>query len=85
MIDIDRIRPQMPVVGSEDVPFAVVEHLLGDEMIQLSKDARGRYHYIPMQWVTAVDDKVHVDRPGCDAMRQWSLTPPCGPACGHLA
>jgi hypothetical protein len=85
MIDIDTIRPQMPVVGSEDAPIAVVDRLVGDEMIELTQDAQGLRHYIPMQWVTAVDDKVHLDRPVREAMREWSLTPPCCFANGHLA
>jgi len=85
MVDISNIRPAMPVVGSEDSEFAVVDRLIGDEMIELNRDAQGLHHYIPLNWVTVVDDKVHVDRPGRDAMRQWSLTPPCGPPCGHLA
>lgn len=85
MVDINSIRPAMPVVGSEDSEFAVVDRVLGDEMIELNRDAQGLRHYIPLQWVTVVDDKVHVDRPRGEAMREWSLTPPCGPACGHLA
>ena len=44
-------------------------------MIKLSKDANGRHHYIPLTWVTSVDDKVHIDRPGEQAMKEWSTTP----------
>jgi hypothetical protein len=28
-----------------------------------------------MSWVTKVDEKVHIDRPGDQAMREWSTTP----------
>ncbi|HEX7843836.1 MAG TPA: hypothetical protein VF469_40455 [Kofleriaceae bacterium] len=34
-----------------------------------------QHHYIPST-VTPVDDKVHVDRPGDQAMRAWMTTPP---------
>jgi hypothetical protein len=34
------------------------------------------HHYIPLTWVASVDDKVHVDRPADQAMREWSTTPP---------
>jgi hypothetical protein len=44
--------------------------------IKLKKDQSGQHHYIPLSWVTAVDDKVHVDRPGTQAMREWSTEPP---------
>jgi hypothetical protein len=42
----------------------------------LTKDDQGRHHWIPQSWVTNVDTKVHVDRPGNQAMKEWSTTPP---------
>ena len=71
----DLIKPHMPVVCSENGQFAVVDHIEGTDLIKLTKDARGQHHYIPLVWVTSVDDKVHVDRPGDQAMREWSTTP----------
>jgi hypothetical protein len=71
----DLIKPHMPVVCSENGQFAVVDHVEGTDLIKLTKDARGQHHYIPLTWVTSVDDKVHVDRPGDQAMREWSTTP----------
>ena len=68
------IKPQMPVVCSNDRQFAVVDHLEGRDYIKLTKDASGQHHYIPLTWVTSVDDKVHVDRPGDQAMREWTTT-----------
>jgi hypothetical protein len=76
MIDIAQIKPHMPVVCSEDGQFAVVDHLEGADTIKLAKDKAGQHHYIPVSWVASVDDKVHVDRPGNQAMQQWSATPP---------
>jgi hypothetical protein len=76
MIDISQITPRMPVVCSEDGQFAVVDHLEGTDTIKLAKDKTGQHHYIPMDWVVSVDDKVHIDRPGKQAMREWSTTPP---------
>jgi hypothetical protein len=76
MIDISQIQPKMPVVCSNERQFAVVDHLEGTNSIKLTKDRSGRHHYIPLSWVTFVDDKVHVDRPGDQAMRDWSTVPP---------
>lgn len=70
------IKPLMPVVCSEDGQFAVVDHLEGNRMIKLTRDASGKHHYIPVDWVTTVDDKVHVDRPGDQAMKDWFDEPP---------
>src|SRR4051794_9965272 len=75
MIYPEAIRPQMPVVGSEGRRFATVDHIEGRDRIKLTKDESGRHHYIPMSWVLAVDEEVHVDRPGRLAMREWSTSP----------
>jgi hypothetical protein len=66
----------MPVVCSENGQFAVVDHLEGDTSIKLRRDEAGQHHYIPLSWVTEVDDKVHVDRPGKQAKREWSTVSP---------
>jgi hypothetical protein len=64
----------MPVVGINNDQFAIVDHLEG-QSVKLSKDSTGQHHYIPLDWVKTVDDKVHVDRPGKDAISSWSTTP----------
>lgn len=69
------IKPRMPVVCSKDGQFAVVDHLEGKDLIKLTRDEKGEHHYIPLAWVTSVDDKVHIDRPGDQAMREWTTTP----------
>jgi hypothetical protein len=69
------IKHHMPVVCSNNGQFAVVDHIEGTDLIKLTKDERGQHHYIPLTWVTSVDDRVHVDRPGEQAMREWSTTP----------
>ena len=76
MLNTSQIKPDMPVVCSGNVQFAVVDHLEGTDTIKLNRDARGQHHYIPMSWVKTIDDKVHVDRPGDQAMREWSTSPP---------
>jgi len=76
MIEAQKIKSHMPVVCSNDGQFAVVDHMEGASTIKLAKDKNGQHHYIPLAWVTRVDDKVHVDRPGKQAMQDWSTTPP---------
>ncbi|MBL9037866.1 MAG: DUF2171 domain-containing protein [Archangium sp.] len=71
MISPNQIRPDMPVVCSEDGQFGVVDHVEGADSIKLKKDKTGKHHFIPLNWVTEVDSKVHVDRPGAQAMREW--------------
>jgi hypothetical protein len=69
------IKPRMPVVSSENVQFAVVDHVEGRDLIKLARDEHGQHHYIPLTWVTSVGDRVHVDRPDAQAMREWTTTP----------
>ncbi len=76
MINANQIQPKTPVVCSKDGQFATVDHMEGTDTIKLTKDKDGHHHYIPLSWVTKVDDKVHIDRPGDQAMREWSTTAP---------
>lgn len=71
MVSIDSIKEHMPVVCSDGGQFATVDHMDGANNIKLTKDEKGVHHWIPVSWVTKVDDKVHVDRPGDQAMRDW--------------
>jgi hypothetical protein len=77
MFNQSQIKEHMPVVCSENGQFGTVDHLDGDQ-IKLTKDQQGQHHWIPISWVTTVDDKVHVDRPGKQAMKEWSSTAPAG-------
>jgi len=71
MFNIESIKPGMPVVCSEGGQFAVVDHLEGADTVKLTKDDSGEHHYIPVAWVTAVDERVHIDRPGKQAKNAW--------------
>lgn len=71
MINAQEIKSNMPVVCSEDGQFAVVDHMDGSDTIKLKRDDEGEHHFIPLSWVTSVDNKVHIDRPGDQAMKEW--------------
>lgn len=80
MLDVDiakeLIKPHMLVVDSDHGELATVDRIEGHSSIKLTKDDTGQHHYIPLDWVTSVDDKVHIDRPGKQAMREWTTNPP---------
>jgi len=77
MIQTNQIQPDMAVVCSQGGQFATVDHMEGPNTIKLKKDQSGQHHYIPLSWVTSVEGgQVNVDRPGNQAMREWSDTPP---------
>lgn len=76
MINAQNIKPEMPVVCSQDGQFATVDHMEGNDCIKLKKDENGQHHYIPTSWVESVDDGVvKIDRPGEEAMQKWSTSP----------
>lgn len=68
------IKANMPVVCSDNGLLSVVEHLEGTDVIKLAKDIYGQHHYIPLGWVDRVDDQVHLDRTGVEAVMAWSKT-----------
>ena len=70
-------RPTFPLLWSTSIPdVTTVDHVDGN-YIKLTRNGSpdGQHHWIPMDWVTRVDAQVHVDRPGDQAMREWSTTP----------
>jgi len=76
MINLSEIKPEMPVVCSQDGQFATVDHLEGADFIKLNRDKVGRHHYIPVRWVVSTDNgQVKIDRPGQDAMTDWTTEP----------
>ena len=75
MINGTQILEDAPVVCSNNGQFATVDHMEGNYTIKLKKDKKGQHHYIPLSWVKKVEDKVYIDRPGEQAMREWSTTP----------
>jgi hypothetical protein len=75
-INASQIRPHMPVICSNGEQFGTVDHTDPGNTIKLTKDKQGKHHWIPMLWVTRVDEHVHVDRPGKQAMQEWSSEAP---------
>ena len=71
MINAQEIKHDMPVVCSLNGQFAVVDHMEGADSIKLKKNKSGKHHFIPLSWVVTVDEKVHIDRSGKQAMIEW--------------
>ncbi len=46
MIDTCQIKPQMPVVSSNNGQVATVDHLDADNSIKLTKDESGQHYWI---------------------------------------
>jgi hypothetical protein len=75
-VNASQIRPHMSVFALNGEPFGTVDHTDPGNTIKLTKDEQGQHHWIPMSWVTHVDEHVHIDRPGMQAMREWTSEAP---------
>ena len=73
-IEASQIKANTKVMCSQDGQLGVVEGMDGKNSLKL-KDSKGVSHFIPLSWVTRVDDTVHLDRPGAQAMREWTSEP----------
>ena len=78
MVRPSEIRQHMSVVCSDDGQFATSDHPDATNTIELTKDDQGQHRPIPMGWVTRVDEHVHVDRPGKQAMQDRMSSLPSG-------
>lgn len=70
----DKIVEHMEVLGSDGKHVGTVDHLEGVNQVKLTKTdpaARGRHHFIPVDWIDHIDDKVHLTKSSEDAMREW--------------
>lgn len=71
------IKEHMPVLGTDGTEVGKVDHLEGENSIKLVRDDSGTHHWIPMGWVTGVDDTgVHIDRAVTQAQEEWSDSSP---------
>ena len=70
MLDPTQIREHMPVVGENGAQVGTVDRIEGS-YIKLTRDGRGQHHWIPLSWVTAADDAVHLDRSDQQATQGW--------------
>lgn len=74
MISENQIKPDAPVVSLNNAIFATVDHMEGSDTIKLKKDKNGEHHYIPLSWVTKVDNEVHVGRAEAQIKKEWTTS-----------
>ena len=66
------ISLHMEVVGVDDGHVGTVDGVEGSS-IRLAKsiERTGKEHFVPIDWIDHVDDKVHLCKTAYNAMRQW--------------
>lgn len=82
MMAISSVRENMQVIGSDGGMVGVVDGIEGDR-IKLKREAgQGPHHFIPGEWVTRVDDHVHLDREAALVRDTWIAEDVGAPAAG---
>ena len=66
------IKERMEVVGSDGAHIGTVDHIDGQNRIKLTRDDSrdGRHHFVPTNWVTRVDNSVHLRMPADEVFGQ---------------
>ena len=76
-MDGGKIKEHMPVIGADGQQLGKVDHLDGGAIKLTKNDSPdGQHHWIPMSWVTQVDEHVHISHSSQDAMREWMASSP---------
>ena len=70
----ENIREHMDVIGSDGVIVGKVDHVQGTQIkLTKSSDVSGQHHFIPLDWVSQVDQQVRLSKSARDAKAQWKV------------
>jgi len=77
MMDTKQIREHMEVVGSCGSHVGTVDHMDGKsiKLTQSDVNAGGEHHWLPVELVDKVDEKVRLKCNHMDAMNKWTTSP----------
>jgi len=77
MNSASNIREHMEVIGSCGNHLGTVDRVEGNS-IKLAKSdpsAGGQHHWVPVDWVDHVDQRVHLNKDCGQAKREWKSSP----------
>ena len=68
------IKEHMEILGSDGEHVGVVDHLdVGNQIKMTKKDpnAGGKHHFIPLDWVSKIDEHVHLNKSSEAVTENW--------------
>lgn len=74
MLNTSKIHEHMEVLGSDGVHVGTVDHMEGPDQIKLTKSdpaAEGTHHFVPVDWVERVDNRVHLKKESSELLAYW--------------
>ncbi len=75
MADLENIAEHMEIVGSDGGHVGTVDHLDGQRIKLTRTDpaAGGEHHFIHVDSIASVDDKVRLNRTTAEAKDEWGV------------
>jgi hypothetical protein len=73
MANVANIAEHMEVLSSDGKHVGTVDHMEGNDMIKLTRSDSmdGQHHFIPVDWVSDVSDRVRLDRTQEQVFSEW--------------
>jgi hypothetical protein len=69
---VDEIKPGMQVMSSCGCVLGTVDHMeKGDIKLRRGDSPDGLHHFIPIQWVARVGDRVDLNKDAATARHEW--------------
>ena len=71
------VLPHMDVIASDGTKVGKVDHIYGADITKLAKNTSpdGEHHYVPMEWVAHVDQRVHLEKSAAEIKADWHPLP----------
>jgi hypothetical protein len=71
---ISDIQPHMEVISSCGCKMGKVDHLEGNAIKLTKNDSPdGQHHFVPVGWVTRVDEHVHLSKNAVETQKEWKV------------
>lgn len=75
MIDAAKIKNGMPILASDGERVGNVDHVEGSTRLKVTRQDSGahkdHHHFIPFEWISKVDEHVHLSKAGTDVKTHW--------------
>jgi hypothetical protein len=73
--DFEKIAEHMEVVGSDGGHVGTVDHLDGQriKLTRTDPEAGGEHHFIHVDSIASVEDKVRLNRTAAEAKDEWGV------------
>ena len=65
------IQRNMLVFSVHGEPLGAIDHIEGGNL-ELARDEVGQHHFVPIRWISRIEDAVYLTRSAADVRRLWA-------------